>query len=284
MTALPFPPVAPCSCLALNSLRTVYCDPTCLRSISPHRSEFMVSAGCLERWSRRQRMVPDVSVNTQARRVLEPDTQFAVTLGGLDDVEPIRTNTTRQHLRRNANAHGCCFTVDDTTNTITSPRPSHSPPDIYSEYCDRAQSQQPCRIKPDLRLDSTCWLGRRWGIPQRGVTDENKPSPCSSDRDAHRNLAVPFRGHITGGMRPGKKVVVVGVVDPRPDRFYIALTCGCGTSREPPPNVALELCVRFRDRQVLRRACVSGSWGDVDRAVPFFPFIRDQPFKVSAEP
>ncbi|GAA6232831.1 galectin-related protein-like [Lates japonicus] len=121
---------------------------------------------------------------------------------------------------------------------------------------------------------------KRWGIPQRGVTDENKPSPCSSDRDAHRNLAVPFRGHITGGMRPGKKVVVVGVVDPRPDRFYIALTCGCGTSREPPPNVALELCVRFRDRQVLRRACVSGSWGDVDRAVPFFPFIRDQPFKI----
>ncbi|XP_073320606.1 galectin-related protein-like [Pagrus major] len=62
--------------------------------------------------------------------------------------------------------------------------------------------------------------------------------------------------------------------------FYVALTCGRGTSREPPPDVALELCVRFRDRQVLRRACVSGSWGDVDRAVPFFPFIRDQPFKI----
>lgn len=65
-------------------------------------------------------------------------------------------------------------------------------------------------------------------------------------------------------------------------RFYIALTCGRGTSREPPPDVALELCARFRDRQVLRRACESGSWGDVDRAVPFFPFIRDQPFKVPA--
>ncbi|KAF0036894.1 hypothetical protein F2P81_009768 [Scophthalmus maximus] len=91
---------------------------------------------------------------------------------------------------------------------------------------------------------------------------------------------VPFRGLIPGGLRPGKKVVVVGVVDSRPDRFYVALTCGRGTSREPPPDVALELCVRFGDRQVLRRACVSGSWGDVDRAVPFFPFIRDQPFKM----
>ncbi|XP_023281790.1 galectin-related protein-like [Seriola lalandi dorsalis] len=121
---------------------------------------------------------------------------------------------------------------------------------------------------------------KKWGIPQRGGADESKARGRSPDRDAPRNLAVPFRGHVTGGMRPGKKVVVMGVVDSRPDRFYVALTCGCGTSREPPPDVALELCVRFRDRQVLRRACVSGSWGDVDRAVPFFPFITDQPFKI----
>ncbi|XP_029987102.1 galectin-related protein [Sphaeramia orbicularis] len=111
---------------------------------------------------------------------------------------------------------------------------------------------------------------KKYGFQQRSAADESVP----------RNLTVPFKGHISGGMRPGKKVVVVGVVDPRPDRFYMALTCGCGTSREPPPDVALELCVRFRDRQVLRRACVSGSWGDIDRAVPFFPFIRNQPFRI----
>ncbi|XP_041789274.1 galectin-related protein isoform X1 [Chelmon rostratus] len=121
---------------------------------------------------------------------------------------------------------------------------------------------------------------KKWVFPQKSATDENKASVRSADRDAERKLSVPFRGHITGGMRPGKKVVVVGVVDPRPDRFYVALTCGCGTSREPPPDVALELCVRFRDRQVLRRACESGSWGDADRSIPFFPFIRDQPFKL----
>ncbi|XP_040891937.1 galectin-related protein-like isoform X2 [Toxotes jaculatrix] len=120
----------------------------------------------------------------------------------------------------------------------------------------------------------------KWCVPQRSRTDERKPSAGSSERDPQRNLVVPFRGHISGGMRPGKKVVVMGVVDSRPDRFYIALTCGCGTSREPPPDVAVEICVRFRDRQVLRRACVSGSWGDADRAVPFFPFIRGQPFKI----
>ncbi|XP_069385593.1 galectin-related protein-like isoform X2 [Paralichthys olivaceus] len=124
---------------------------------------------------------------------------------------------------------------------------------------------------------------RRWGIPQRSVTDGSKASVHSADPDDHRRLVVPFRGHIPGGMRPGKKVVVVGVVDSRPDRFYVALTCGRGTSGEPPPDVALELCVRFPDRQVLRRACVSGSWGDVDRSVPFFPFIREQPFKMEIQ-
>ncbi|XP_038550316.1 galectin-related protein-like [Micropterus salmoides] len=121
---------------------------------------------------------------------------------------------------------------------------------------------------------------KKWVFPQRSATDESKPSVRSADRDADRNLSVPFRGHITGGMRPGMKIVVMGVVDSRPDRFYVALTCGCGTSGEPPSDVALELCVRFRDRQVLRRACVSGSWGDIERAVPFFPFIRNQPFKM----
>uniref|UniRef100_A0A8D3CIW7 Galectin n=1 Tax=Scophthalmus maximus TaxID=52904 RepID=A0A8D3CIW7_SCOMX len=124
---------------------------------------------------------------------------------------------------------------------------------------------------------SVCFL-QKWTVPQRSGTDGRKPGVGSPE--AQRSLVVPFRGLIPGGLRPGKKVVVVGVVDSRPDRFYVALTCGRGTSREPPPDVALELCVRFGDRQVLRRACVSGSWGDVDRAVPFFPFIRDQPFKV----
>ncbi|CAI5681478.1 galectin-related protein isoform X3 [Oreochromis niloticus] len=133
---------------------------------------------------------------------------------------------------------------------------------------------------------------KKWNLPQRGGAEPRKASTDPPDRDTERKLdfvalckclcvqAVPFRGHIPGGMQPGKRIIVIGTVNPHPDRFYIALTCGCGTSREPPPDVALEMCVRFKDRQVLRRACMSGSWGDVDKAVPFFPFIRDQPFKI----
>ncbi|XP_047433540.1 galectin-related protein-like [Mugil cephalus] len=120
---------------------------------------------------------------------------------------------------------------------------------------------------------------KKWTLPQKSGIDQRKPSSCSPER----KLAVPFRGHVSGGMRPGKKVVVVGVVEPRPDRFYVALSCGRGTSREPPPDVALEMCVRFKDKQVLRRACVAGSWGDADGAIPFFPFIRNQPFKIEIQ-
>ncbi|XP_035516017.1 galectin-related protein-like [Morone saxatilis] len=103
---------------------------------------------------------------------------------------------------------------------------------------------------------------KKWVLPQKSATDEKKPSVRSTDADRSLDFYI-----FTAGVRPSV-------------RFYVALTCGRGTSGEPPTDVALELCVRFRDRQVLRRACVSGSWGDVDKAVPFFPFIRDLPFKI----
>ncbi|CAB1344852.1 unnamed protein product [Coregonus sp. 'balchen'] len=63
--------------------------------------------------------------------------------------------------------------------------------------------------------------------------------------------------------------------------FDISLACGCGTVEEAPPiDVALELCARFEDRQFLRKACVSGIWGDAEKPIPYFPFIEDQPFRI----
>ncbi|KAK0137195.1 Galectin-related protein [Merluccius polli] len=57
-------------------------------------------------------------------------------------------------------------------------------------------------------------------------------------------------------------------------------TCGCSVKQKPPSDVALELCVRMKERQVLVRACVSGIWGDAETTIPFFPFITDQPFRI----
>lgn len=58
------------------------------------------------------------------------------------------------------------------------------------------------------------------------------------------------------------------------DSFDISLTCGC-------EDVALDMCVRFEDREILRNACVSDSWGEEERSIPYFPFIAEQPFRVS---
>ncbi|KAJ8246180.1 hypothetical protein GJAV_G00264580 [Gymnothorax javanicus] len=92
--------------------------------------------------------------------------------------------------------------------------------------------------------------------------------------------AVPFSGRIRGGMRPGKKIIVMGIVDSEPESFDISLTCGCGSAEKPPEDVALELCARFEDRQFLRKACVAGAWIEPERPIPYFPFIEDQPFRM----
>ncbi|XP_003215269.1 galectin-related protein isoform X1 [Anolis carolinensis] len=91
-------------------------------------------------------------------------------------------------------------------------------------------------------------------------------------------LTVPFCGHIKGGMRPGKKILVMGIVDLNPESFDIRLTCG--DTEDPPADIAIELKAIFSDRQFLRNACVSGEWGEEQSSLPYFPFIPDQPFRV----
>ncbi|XP_010865832.1 galectin-related protein B isoform X2 [Esox lucius] len=109
------------------------------------------------------------------------------------------------------------------------------------------------------------------------------PGLISPDRDdISRLLTVPFSGRIRGGMRPGKKVIVMGIVDQEPDSFDVSLTCGRGTAKdeEPQPDVALKLRARFTDRQFLRNARVSGKWSEEEKSIDYFPFIPDQPFRI----
>ncbi|CAL8329407.1 unnamed protein product [Lota lota] len=109
---------------------------------------------------------------------------------------------------------------------------------------------------------------------------DDRQRHCSDKDTEQTSLAVPFSGHIQDGMRIGKRLTVVGVVESRPDRFYILLSRGPGLKQKPPSDVALELCVRMKERQVQCRACVSGTWEDAERASPFFPFIANQPFRI----
>lgn len=108
------------------------------------------------------------------------------------------------------------------------------------------------------------------------------PGLISPDKeDLSRILTVPFSGRIRGGMRPGKKIIVMGIVDLEPDSFDVSLTCGRDSEKEESPHdVALKLTVRFTDRQFLRSARVSGKWTEEEASTAYFPFIPDQPFRV----
>uniref|UniRef100_A0A6I8SXT9 Galectin n=1 Tax=Xenopus tropicalis TaxID=8364 RepID=A0A6I8SXT9_XENTR len=114
---------------------------------------------------------------------------------------------------------------------------------------------------------------------QMGVRRLSSPltSPVQAEVYFPR-LTVPFCGHIKGGMRPGKKILIMGIVNLEPKSFDIRLTCG--DSEDPAADIAIELRAEFADKQLLRNACVSGKWGEEESAIPYFPFIADQPFRV----
>ncbi|KAM5253416.1 galectin-related protein [Hipposideros larvatus] len=110
-----------------------------------------------------------------------------------------------------------------------------------------------------------------------GHLNNSLGSPVQADVYFPR-LIVPFCGNIKGGMRPGKKVLVMGIVHLNPESFAISLTCG--VSEDPPADVAIELRAVFSDRQLLRNSCISGQRGEEQSTIPYFPFIPDQPFRV----
>ncbi|XP_051831346.1 galectin-related protein [Antechinus flavipes] len=110
-----------------------------------------------------------------------------------------------------------------------------------------------------------------------GHLNNSLGSPVQTDVYFPR-LIVPFCGHIKGGMRPGKKILVMGIVDLNPQSFEISLTCG--DSKDPPADVAIELKAVFTDKQLLRNSCIAGERGEEQSAIPYFPFIPDQPFRV----
>ncbi|XP_034040740.1 galectin-related protein-like isoform X2 [Thalassophryne amazonica] len=108
------------------------------------------------------------------------------------------------------------------------------------------------------------------------------PGLISPDKeDLTRLLTVPFSGRIRGGMRPGKKIIVMGIVDLEPESFDVSLTCGRDTEKEESQHdVALKLAARFADRQFLRSARISGKWTEEEASTTYFPFIPDQPFRI----
>ncbi|KAM9314199.1 equilibrative nucleoside transporter 2-like isoform 2-T2 [Pholidichthys leucotaenia] len=87
---------------------------------------------------------------------------------------------------------------------------AYAPQLVRPKDCETAGSLMTFFLVLGLALGASFsfLLGKlRWSIPQRSGTDQSKDSPPGPH--AERQLAVPFRGHISGGMHPGKKIIVV---------------------------------------------------------------------------
>uniref|UniRef100_A0A3Q3AVP1 Galectin n=1 Tax=Kryptolebias marmoratus TaxID=37003 RepID=A0A3Q3AVP1_KRYMA len=122
-------------------------------------------------------------------------------------------------------------------------------------------------------------------LPLSKVPRSPQPLTSSLSSSPYQPLlhlgTVPFSGRIRGGMRPGKKIIVMGIVDLEPYSFDISLTCGREAEKEDRPyDVALKLTASFSDRQFLRGARVSGKWTEEEASIAYFPFIPDQPFRI----
>uniref|UniRef100_A0A8C0GV97 Galectin like n=1 Tax=Chelonoidis abingdonii TaxID=106734 RepID=A0A8C0GV97_CHEAB len=61
-------------------------------------------------------------------------------------------------------------------------------------------------------------VAKRDALVKDGHLNNSLGSPVQADVYFPR-LIVPFCGHIKGGMRPGKKVLVMGMVDLNPERL-----------------------------------------------------------------
>ncbi|XP_034065844.1 galectin-related protein-like isoform X2 [Gymnodraco acuticeps] len=107
------------------------------------------------------------------------------------------------------------------------------------------------------------------------------PGLISPDKEISRLLTVPFSGRIRGGMRPGKKIIVMGIVELEPESFDVSLTCGRDSEKDDTlHDVALKLTARFNDRQFMRSARIAGKWTAEEASTDYFPFIPDQPFRI----
>jgi len=92
-------------------------------------------------------------------------------------------------------------------------------------------------------------------------------------------VIVPFIGMIPGGMLPGKKISIHGMVIPACNRFSVNLQCGPNVN--PRDDIALHMNFRY-DQQVpyvVRNSLQMQQWG-IEEGHGYLSFARGQNFEI----
>ncbi|XP_059164703.1 galectin-4-like [Physella acuta] len=89
------------------------------------------------------------------------------------------------------------------------------------------------------------------------------------------NIALPYSGHIPGGVQVGSEVVITGKTAPNFERFSINLCTGANLDQD----CALHFNPRFSDGKVVRNHKQAGNWGG-EETNGGMPFKRDHSFEI----
>lgn len=88
-----------------------------------------------------------------------------------------------------------------------------------------------------------------------------------------------YTGEIKGGLRPSMKLVVMGIVNKKPQSMEV-LVSSKPEDEEAEGDVGLQLKISFKDKVIQRNARLNGKWGPAENTLSFFPFAAGEAFKM----
>uniref|UniRef100_A0A8C6TL21 Galectin n=1 Tax=Neogobius melanostomus TaxID=47308 RepID=A0A8C6TL21_9GOBI len=111
-------------------------------------------------------------------------------------------------------------------------------------------------------------------ITPSGLMDEK-----DKDKDTSENEG--YTGEIKGGLRPSMKLVVMGIVNKKPQSMEVLVSSQPQEEEEGAEgDVGLQLKISFKEKAIQRNARLSGKWGPSENNLSYFPFAAGESFKM----
>ncbi|KAL0969453.1 hypothetical protein UPYG_G00227570 [Umbra pygmaea] len=88
-----------------------------------------------------------------------------------------------------------------------------------------------------------------------------------------------YVGEIKGGLRPTMRLVVMGIVNKKPQSMVVSLSSD-PVDEASEGDVGLQVTVSFLTKAVQRNARLAGTWGISENNLAYFPFAAGEPFKM----